>query len=418
MDFLQKRTIIGCNLPLCEIVRICLFSAQNQYAEENVLDRHLTGIKREYNDYSYDLKSEITSHETPVPISFPILKTEAEEENSLDLHVTEIKTECMDHSYDLKTEMTFEETPVPIDFPIVKLEAAEERIDLDKVEEDFELEVTAKEDEILTESVMDVIKVEPNIDPLEKGRSNTTFIEDQRSLSQVVSVEGNSLYLHLTEIKTECMDHSYDLKSEMTFEETPVPIDFPNVKSEAEEEVCDLGKVEKEVKLEATAEEDEVLTESFEVPTSCDVIAGDEGEKRFKCIVCGKRFIDWTGLTSHALVHKRNRPFICDVCGKDCFQLSQLKRHARVHTGEKPFSCDKCGKKFSQYCSLKRHELVHTGQKPFSCDICGNKFSDSGNLKKHARIHTAEKPFRCDICGYKFSESGNLKKHARKHFGK
>ncbi|KAJ4425873.1 hypothetical protein ANN_27499 [Periplaneta americana] len=271
---------------------------------------------------------------------------------------------------------------------------------------------------------MDVIKVEPNIDPLEKGRSNTTFIEDQRSLSQVLSVEANtsdqhvaeikmeyndysydlkseitchetplpirfptlkseaedanSLDLHVTETKTECMDHSYNLKSEMTFEETPVPIDFPNVKSEAEQEALELNKVEEEeVKLEVMAEEDEVLTESFEVPTSCDVIAGDEGEKRFKCIVCGKRFIDWTGLTSHALIHKRNRPFICDVCGKDCFQLSQLKRHARVHTGEKPFSCDKCGKKFSQYCSLKRHELVHTGQKPFSCDICGNKFSDS-----------------------------------------
>ncbi|KAJ4425919.1 hypothetical protein ANN_27545 [Periplaneta americana] len=76
--------------------------------------------------------------------------------------------------------------------------------------------------------VMDVIKIESEIDPLALERSNNTDVVEQNSLSQ----EGNSLDLHMTKIKTECMDHSYDLKSEVTFEETSVPFDFAIVKSE------------------------------------------------------------------------------------------------------------------------------------------------------------------------------------------
>ncbi|XP_069670889.1 uncharacterized protein [Periplaneta americana] len=80
--------------------------------------------------------------------------------------------------------------------------------------------------------------------------------EEKKPLSE----EGNSIDLHVTEIKTECMDHSYDMKSEI-FEETPVPIVFPIVKKESEEHCYKLDQVEKDVKLDAAAKEDEVLTE-------------------------------------------------------------------------------------------------------------------------------------------------------------
>ncbi|XP_069670097.1 uncharacterized protein PF3D7_1120000-like isoform X8 [Periplaneta americana] len=70
--------------------------------------------------------------------------------------------------------------------------------------------------------------------------------------------EENVLDLQMTEIKTECMDHSYDLKSEMRFEVSPVPVYLPIMKSEAEDEI---NKVEPEVKLQVTAEENEVFTD-------------------------------------------------------------------------------------------------------------------------------------------------------------
>ncbi|XP_069673268.1 uncharacterized protein [Periplaneta americana] len=96
---------------------------------------------------------------------------------------------------------------------------------------------------------MDVIKMEREIDPL--------AIEEEKTLSE----KGNILDLQLTGIKAECVDHSYDVKTDMTFDETPVPVDFLFMKSEVGEEAREINKVEEEVKLEVTAEEDEVLTE-------------------------------------------------------------------------------------------------------------------------------------------------------------
>ncbi|XP_069669882.1 uncharacterized protein [Periplaneta americana] len=105
---------------------------------------------------------------------------------------------------------------------------------------------------------MYVIKKEREIDPLAIEGSNRTDVEEQKPLSE----ERNVSNLQVTAIKTECMDHSYVIKTEMTFDEAPLPVDFPVVKSEVEDEARELDKVEKEVKLEITAEEDEVLTES------------------------------------------------------------------------------------------------------------------------------------------------------------
>ncbi|XP_069690471.1 uncharacterized protein [Periplaneta americana] len=134
------------------------------------------------------------------------------ERNILDLQVKVIKTECMDHNYDIKAEMTFDETPVPIDISAVR----------------GEVELSA------------------------------------------VYEEGNELDLHMTEIKTEYMDKGYDQKSEITFDETPVPIDFTVLKSEFQEETHKLDNVEKEFKLEVTAEEDEVFAEGFPRGVNCD----------------------------------------------------------------------------------------------------------------------------------------------------
>ncbi|XP_069670236.1 uncharacterized protein [Periplaneta americana] len=103
---------------------------------------------------------------------------------------------------------------------------------------------------------MDVIKMEPGSDPMGIQTSGIADVEEKKPLSE----EGNLLDVDVTKIKTECIDHRYDIKSEIVFEESAVPIDFPMLKSEAEEEFCELDQV-KEVKLEVTAEENEVLTE-------------------------------------------------------------------------------------------------------------------------------------------------------------
>ncbi|XP_069672260.1 uncharacterized protein [Periplaneta americana] len=113
--------------------------------------------------------------------------------------------------------------------------------------------------------VMDVIKMEYESDPLAiEGR----VIPCKK--------EGNVLDEQVIGIKTECMDHSYDVQTEMTFDETPVSNDFPIVKSEVEEEACELNKVEEKFVLEVTTEEDEVFTEGTGVPASSDSVTEDE----------------------------------------------------------------------------------------------------------------------------------------------
>ncbi|XP_069669526.1 uncharacterized protein [Periplaneta americana] len=110
---------------------------------------------------------------------------------------------------------------------------------------------------------MDVVKMEGEIDPLAIEGSNDPDTEQQKPLSE----EGNVLDLQVTGIKTECVDHSYDVKTEMAFVETPMSMDFLVMKNEVEEEA---------VKLELIAEEDEAFTEGIGVPASCDSITEDE----------------------------------------------------------------------------------------------------------------------------------------------
>ncbi|XP_069697116.1 uncharacterized protein [Periplaneta americana] len=104
---------------------------------------------------------------------------------------------------------------------------------------------------------MDVIKAEPEVDPLAIEASDDTGLEE-KPLSQ----EGNSWNPLLTKIKTKCEDHSHDVTSGMKLEDTAVPIISPVMKYEAEEESCDVDIVKEELWMQATTQESEVMAES------------------------------------------------------------------------------------------------------------------------------------------------------------
>ncbi|XP_069670351.1 THAP domain-containing protein 3-like isoform X9 [Periplaneta americana] len=110
------------------------------------------------------------------------------------------------------------------------------------------------------EVVMDLIKMEPKVDPLAIETSNHTDVEKKVPLLEDI----NLVSLCPTQIKTECEDFSSDLTSDMTFEETAVPINFQMVKCEAVEESYELDTVKEELKLEVTAEENEEFPESYD----------------------------------------------------------------------------------------------------------------------------------------------------------
>ncbi|XP_069673158.1 oocyte zinc finger protein XlCOF6.1-like isoform X2 [Periplaneta americana] len=283
---------------------------------------------------------------------------------------------------------------------------------------------------------MDVIKIEPDINPLLIQSSDK---EEKKPLSK----EGNLLDLHVTRIKEECVDESYDHNPGIKFEEIILPNSFLVVKCEDEEDVFDLDRVEEEQKLEVSSEKDEVLTERIvdiiekRVPQALAGMDREEdkltqcGSNRsncsnisdfscnsFKSNICNETFLTPQSLKLYSHRHATKRSYKCDVCGKCFSKLSDIKRHVLIHTGEMPFHCKVCGKSFKRLFDLNRHIRIHTGERPFKCEVCGKCFSESSVIKRHTRIHTGEKPFKCEVCGRCFSQSGALNTHARIHTGK
>ncbi|XP_069669449.1 zinc finger protein 665-like [Periplaneta americana] len=297
---------------------------------------------------------------------------------------------------------------------------------------------------------MDVIKIEPDINPLPMQSSDT---EEMKPLSE----EGKSSDLHATRIKEERVAESYDHTSEIKFEEILLPNNFPVVKCEVEEELCDVDTVKDELKLEVTAEENEILPDSslnseenelpevnctrtenylsedpvihcspelqlyeqfFKSNNSVEAQSHsrtDEGS--FKCNICGKLLPTLQNHRMHLRNNHTERRFQCDICGKNYLRLKHLKLHIRMHTGEKPFKCSVCGKCYIQSSALSVHSRTHSGEKPFKCEVCGKCFIQMGDLTVHARMHSGERPFKCDACGKCFLRSGHLKEHARTHSG-
>ncbi|XP_069673111.1 uncharacterized protein [Periplaneta americana] len=117
--------------------------------KENLSHLQVTDMS-ECMDQSYT-KSEIKVEDTtPVPMSFPLVKTEDDERNLGDQHVTGIKEEYEDQSQDLTTEIKFEEDPVPISFPVLKHEPEEVHSDF---YEEPRVEVTTEDNEVFAESI-------------------------------------------------------------------------------------------------------------------------------------------------------------------------------------------------------------------------------------------------------------------------
>ncbi|XP_069673774.1 uncharacterized protein [Periplaneta americana] len=97
---------------------------------------------------------------------------------------------------------------------------------------------------------MDVIKMEPDVDPLAVEEANTSL------------GEGNVTPRH-SQTTVVNMDSSYILKREVKIEETSVGVTLPALNRESEDETFGVVKVKDEIKLEEIAEDCEVLSESI-----------------------------------------------------------------------------------------------------------------------------------------------------------
>ncbi|XP_069673239.1 uncharacterized protein [Periplaneta americana] len=103
---------------------------------------------------------------------------------------------------------------------------------------------------------LDSIKMEPEVDPLDLQHDNTYSLEDNKSSLE----EGNLSHLEVTGMKASYVDQTYEIKSEIKVEDSPLPVSIAFVKCEIDEDLLDVNKQEQ--KAEVSSEEDEMLTES------------------------------------------------------------------------------------------------------------------------------------------------------------
>ena len=62
---------------------------------------------------------------------------------------------------------------------------------------------------------------------------------------------------------------------------------------------------------------------------------------------------------------------------------------ASQHTAneDKKYKCDICSKGFVNITRLNEHKNIHTGEKPFKCKFCSSCFASQGTHAMHQRSH-------------------------------
>ncbi len=113
------------------------------------------------------------------------------------------------------------------------------------------------------------------------------------------------------------------------------------------------------------------------------------GEMPFKCPICGWQARRRSALHRHVLVHTDERPFQCVTCGKSFYDRAGLKDHRTIHSdGEKQFKCSVCGKSVRRSVHLVVHMRSHSGERPYKCQLCSKAYKQNANLRIHyQRVH-------------------------------
>lgn len=120
-----------------------------------------------------------------------------------------------------------------------------------------------------------------------------------------------------------------------------------------------------------------------------------DAEEKYKCIVCGSRFILWQEFNRH-LCHGSD--IRCSYCNETFAATIALLNHLEQSHDEKTlFKCEKCAQFYSmsslrQYHIMIQHADIESEEsKQFVCNVCKKRFSNKYALRSHEEVHSDEK---------------------------
>lgn len=136
--------------------------------------------------------------------------------------------------------------------------------------------------------------------------------------------------------------------------------------------------------------------------------------EKFKCNICGVRFIVWDDYNRHLC---QGTSIACSYCNETFYATNALLNHLDHSHDEKTlFKCQKCAQFYSmellKQIHMQQHiEIESEDSKPYGCSVCKKRFSTRLSLRNHKEIHSEEKLFLCFECGKSFKTSSSLHTH-------
>jgi uncharacterized Zn-finger protein len=135
------------------------------------------------------------------------------------------------------------------------------------------------------------------------------------------------------------------------------------------------------------------------------------------CAICQKVFKRKDKLKNHIeLNHTNNYSCIYQDCNQKFAKKRDFSTHVYEHKHGPLSPCKICGAKYMRGSGLSSHFLIHKKEKPFKCHLllCNYSARNPSNLKRHMNIHVGLKNYVC-ICGSEYKDASSLKDHIDKN---
>ncbi|XP_067868700.1 zinc finger protein 672-like isoform X6 [Heterodontus francisci] len=134
------------------------------------------------------------------------------------------------------------------------------------------------------------------------------------------------------------------------------------------------------------------------------------------CCLCGNKYLYYSILWKHKLMHGGRKKHFCLLCGSGFFRSKDLDIHFKSkHLQTFKFKCPLCEKGFNRPIDAQKHIIFrHTDLENFICRICNTSTVTASELQNHVKkFHSPKVP--CTHCNSLLENKLQLQRHMGKH---